>query len=98
MMFLNIYDLIKFRQASSLTQWYGSPISLDQYYCKKIWDAMQYLDYLQDTFTIFMIHNFVKVPQSHDIHNKVVQFVLSQDRQKIFPNYFQDLKHFCINW
>ena len=30
---------------------------------------MQYLDYLQDTLTIFMRHKFVKVPQSHFIHN-----------------------------
>ena len=40
---------------------------------------MQYLDYLQDTLTIFMRHKFVKVPQSHFIH---IKFVLSQDRQK----------------
>ena len=43
---------------------------------------MQYLDYLQDTLTIFMRHKFVKVPQSHFVHNKFVKFVLSQDRQK----------------
>ena len=37
---------------------------------------MQYLD-------SYNIHEtFVKVPQSHYIHNKVVKFVLSQDRQK----------------
>ena len=91
MMFLNIYDLIKFRQASSLTKWKGSPISWDQYYC-----VMQYFDYLQDTYNIH--ETFVKVPQSHYIHNKVVKFVLSQDRQKKIPNYFQNLKQFCINW
>ena len=55
---------------------------------------MQYLD-------SYNIHEtFVKVPQSHYmyIHNKVVKFVLSQDRQKKLPNYFQNLKQFCINW
>ena len=53
---------------------------------------MQYLD-------SYNIHEtFVKVPQSHHIHNKVVKFVLSQDRQKKIPNYFQNLKQFCINW
>ena len=48
----------------------------------KVLGYMQYLDYLQDTLTIFMRHKFVKVPQSHFIHNKFVKFVLSQDRQK----------------
>ena len=41
---------------------------------------MQYFDYLQDTYNIH--ETFVKVPQSHYIHNKVVKFDLSQDRQK----------------
>ena len=53
---------------------------------------MQYFDYLQDTYNIH--ETFVKVPQSHYIHNKVVKFDLSQDRQKKkkIPNYFQNLK------
>ena len=33
---------------------------------------MQYFDYLQDTYNIH--ETFVKVPQSHYIHNKVVKF------------------------
>ena len=59
---------------------------------------MQYFDYLQDTYNIH--ETFVKVPQSHYIHNKVVKFDLLQDRQKkkTIPNYFQNLKQFCINW
>ena len=47
---------------------------------------MQYLD-------SYNIHEtFVKVPQSHYIHNKVVKFVLSQDRQKKITQLFSKLE------
>ena len=53
---------------------------------------MQYFDYmyLQDTYNIH--ETFVKVPQSHYIHNKVVKFVLSQDRQKKITQLFSKLE------
>ena len=43
---------------------------------------MQYFDYLQDTYNIH--ETFVKVPQSHYIHNKVVKlFCHKIDKKKI---------------
>ena len=58
---------------------------------------MQYFDYLQDTNNIH--ETFVKVPQSHYIHNKVVKLFCHKidKKKKKLPNYFQNLKQFCIN-
>ena len=57
---------------------------------------MQYFDYLQDTYNIH--ETFVKVPQFHYIHNKVAKlFCHKIDKKKKLPNYFQNLKQFCIN-
>ena len=56
---------------------------------------MQYFDYLQDTYNIH--ETFVKVPQSHYIHNKVVKLFCHKIDKKKLPNYFRNLKQFCIN-
>ena len=49
---------------------------------------MQYFDYLQDTYNIH--ETFVKVPQSHYIHNKVVKlFCHKIDKKKNYPIIFK---------
>ena len=51
---------------------------------------MQYFDYLQDTYNIH--ETFVKVPQSHYIHNKVVKLFCHKIDKKKFTQLFSKLE------